>query len=134
MTLHHHDQHQRRPDIVSHRWFPGHPNSVREVRRFIADRLNTCPRTNDAVLLASELATNALQHTRSAKWSVGFHVTIEHTEGQTVRITIHDAGSHENTPHVTTPEPDGEHGRGLHLVNTLATKWGSHVTFSGRRT
>ena len=49
------------------RVFPGHPDQVRQARRFVARALDGCPAADDAVLGVSELASNAIQHTRSGK-------------------------------------------------------------------
>jgi anti-sigma regulatory factor (Ser/Thr protein kinase) len=45
------------------RVFPGQPDQVAPARRFVARALDGCPVTDTAVLLASELITNTLQHT-----------------------------------------------------------------------
>ncbi|GAA3724626.1 ATP-binding protein [Salinactinospora qingdaonensis] len=128
-----HDQ-AHHPEIAACRWFPGDATSIRDVRRFITTHLNGCPRSDAAALLASELATNALHHTLSSNWTTGFHVTIEHTPTQHARVTVHDAGSWNNTPHLTQPGPDTEHGRGLYLVDTIADHWGTHTDTTGRKT
>jgi len=47
------------------RAFPGKPEQVALARRFVAGVLSGCPAADTAVLLASELAANALAHTRS---------------------------------------------------------------------
>jgi hypothetical protein len=47
------------------RVFDGHPARVAQARRFVATVLNGCPLTDTAVLLTSELVTNALAHTPS---------------------------------------------------------------------
>ena len=49
------------------RVFPGHPDQVRQARRFVARALDGCPAADDAVLGVSELASNAVQHTRSGQ-------------------------------------------------------------------
>ena len=45
------------------RVFPGRPDQVRHARRFVERALDGCPVTDTAVLLTSELASNAVQHT-----------------------------------------------------------------------
>ncbi|WP_232306826.1 ATP-binding protein [Thermobifida cellulosilytica] len=86
------------------RWFPGHPESLSEVRRFIAEELPDHPRQDDAILLTSELATNAVEHTRSGQQDGGFLVVVERTYTEVVRITVHDSGSRQETP--TWPNPE----------------------------
>jgi hypothetical protein len=119
---------------VHHGWFYGRPEQIAAVRAFVVDRLGDCPVVDDAVLLTSELATNAVQHTPSNLPGAGFGVLIEHEHGRSVRVTVHDGGSYFDAPYVAQPEPDAEHGRGLFLVDALAASWGSHATLSGRKT
>ncbi|WP_255266189.1 ATP-binding protein [Thermobifida fusca] len=92
------------------------------------------PRQDDAILLTSELATNAIEHTRSGQHGDGFFVTVEHTCTEIVRITVHDSGNRQQTPHVTKPETDDEHGRGLFIVDALADRWGSRKGWHGQET
>ncbi|MDA8372617.1 MAG: ATP-binding protein [Nocardiopsaceae bacterium] len=132
MTLHPNDA--DRPRVAACRWFPGSRSSIREVRRFIANRLQGCPATDDAVLVASELATNAIQHTESGTWTTGFLVMLEHTAEEGVLITIHDAGTTTRTPYLAESNPNTEHGRGLSLVNAVAKSWGSQGGTAERMT
>jgi anti-sigma regulatory factor (Ser/Thr protein kinase) len=71
---------------------------------------------DDAVLVVSELATNAITHADSP-----CRVRLSLTPG-TFRIDVIDAGS-------GTPEPQlldlaAEHGRGLGMVAAVAAAWG----------
>jgi anti-sigma regulatory factor (Ser/Thr protein kinase) len=92
------------------------------------------PAVGDAVLLASELVTNAVTHTRSGRpggtVNIGIEVTAQPPE---VRIRVRDAGGH-STPVVGATNVDGEHGRGLAIIASLASDWGTEVTDSGRTT
>ena len=45
--------------------FPGHAKETARIRREIAAYLDNCPVTQDMILIASELAANAILHTRS---------------------------------------------------------------------
>jgi hypothetical protein len=47
------------------RTFHGHASQVAQVRRDIAAYLDGCPAADDAILVVSEIATNALVHSRS---------------------------------------------------------------------
>jgi Histidine kinase-like ATPase domain len=49
------------------RVFPGRPDQVGQARRFVTRALEGCPAADDAGLCASELASNAIQHTRSGQ-------------------------------------------------------------------
>ncbi|KUP97411.1 ATP-binding protein [Thermobifida cellulosilytica] len=116
------------------RWFPGRPESLSEVRRFVSEELPDRPRQDDAILLTSELATNAVEHTRSGQQDGGFLVVVERTYTEVVRITVHDSGSRQETLYVTEPGADDEHGRGLFIVDALADRWGSRNGWHGRET
>lgn len=109
-------------------WFglPALRTSVRSARDTVRDRLrawklpgDTCC---DAVLLVSELTTNAVLHTGGGHVLCGLTLTADERR---LRIELHDEGT---TP-VRSPEhhpgPDDESGRGLLLVSQLADSWGS---------
>src|SRR5882757_9989385 len=55
--------------------FPGRPEQAAKVRRAVAGCLSGCPASDDMVLIASELATNAIRH--SASKSAFFTVRVE---------------------------------------------------------
>jgi anti-sigma regulatory factor (Ser/Thr protein kinase) len=78
-----------------------------------------------AVLLTSELVTNALRHETGGTITL----TITCVCGQ-LRIDVHDSSRRVPMP-VNTPV-DAEAGRGLLLVSRLATDWGFHPTPSGK--
>ncbi len=107
------------------RVFPGRPDQAHHARQFVARVLGDCAITDTAVLLTSELVTNALLHTRSSAHG-SFQVII--WPGRTTAyIAVIDDGSH------TTPTARrhrtaqlSESGRGLELVNLLATRWGHY--------
>ena len=73
------------------RVFAGSRDQVRQARDFVARVLGGCPAKDDAVLLASELATNAITHTASGDGG-RFTVTV-YQAGTWVRVEVHDAGS-----------------------------------------
>ena len=71
-----------------------------------------------AELLASELATNAVIHANSA-----FEVRVA-DDGETFRVeVVNDA------PEMVAAmrEPSDGSGRGLHIVNAVAHRWGTDV-------
>ncbi|MFF7991551.1 ATP-binding protein [Kitasatospora xanthocidica] len=76
--------------------------------------------TDTAELLLGELFANAVQHSDApADRLIEIRFALI---GDRLRIEVHDAGTGHPTPHTATP--DDEHGRGLHLVNELAERWG----------
>ncbi len=100
--------------------------SVAVARRFVRDKLvewGIDEPMDDALLVVSELAANALTHAESS-----YRVRLVAT-GTALRIEVEDDGA-------GTPEPQPlteteEHGRGLHLVGALAASWGMEAGASG---
>jgi serine/threonine-protein kinase RsbW len=118
------------PDISPRyrRAFPGHASQVARARRFVAGALAGCLAAPDAILLTSELATNAVQHSASGRGGF-FTVAISHAAGR-VRVTVTDDGS-ATRPAVAVADEMATSGRGLLLVDCLACRWG-HVADPGR--
>ena len=73
---------------------------------------------DDALILTSELVTNAIRHGRPA-------VTLAiQLEPSALTVVVTDTGP-ERPPLVpSTPHPDSPIGRGLVIVDALATRWG----------
>lgn len=98
------------------------PSAPRAARHFLADTLRGCHVTSNVVdlatLLTSELVTNAVRYGRGL-----VRLTVR-TGPPAVRVEVHD-----DNPALPTlgPEDDvaAEGGRGLRLVDTLATRWGA---------
>ena len=74
--------------------------------------------SDDTVLICSELATNAVQHTRSGLPDGQFFVTIEIYYGDHVWIEVRDQGGQ------WTHSRARPGGRGLVIVGQLAACWG----------
>jgi anti-sigma regulatory factor (Ser/Thr protein kinase) len=87
---------------------------------------------DDALLLLSEVVTNAITHSDAAHARDG-QVTVQITRtGTTVLVEVTDAGSSTTAPVVRAPTLDEDGGRGLWLVDLLAEEWGScHDETSG---
>jgi anti-sigma regulatory factor (Ser/Thr protein kinase) len=102
---------------------PGRPEHVREARSFVAKALGELhPSLDDAVLLTSELVTNAVTHTRSHCQGGTVTVLIRESGGG-LRVEVADQGSELGTPVVRGPVQAAD-GHGLFLVQTLADQWG----------
>jgi serine/threonine-protein kinase RsbW len=118
------DRETDHPDIAPRfrRAFAGQPDQVAQARRFVEGALAGCPALPDVVLLTSELATNAVQHSASGRGGA-FIVAISHAPGR-VRVTVTDGGS--ATRPAVAPEAAelAVSGRGLLLVDVLADRWG----------
>lgn len=103
------------------RAFPGRADQVARAREFTERVLGQCPVTDDAVLLVSELATNALEHTSTADGG-RFRVTIC-GNATSLLIGVSDNGS-AKTPEPGSLDPESEAGRCLGLVESIADRWG----------
>ena len=103
------------------RAFPGRADQITLARDFTKRVLGPCPVADAAVLLVSELATNALEHTSTGNGGQ-FEVTIYRDE-TSLLIGVTDNGSGK-TPAPGTLDPESETGRGLGLVELLAHRWG----------
>jgi anti-sigma regulatory factor (Ser/Thr protein kinase) len=107
--------------------FAGQAAYVGQARRFIAGVLGeSWPRLDDILLLASEIASNAVKHTASGDGGQ-FDVTIAvFAAADSVRVEVADQGS------ASEPRTSGGHdhdgitagGRGLRIVEILADRWG----------
>jgi hypothetical protein len=108
------------------RTFHGRPDQVSQVRRDIAQHTAGSPVTADAVLIASELAANAIVH--SASRGEFFTVRCERHPGY-VRVEAEDLGG----PWLRQQPDDRPHG--LDIISALAgpDNWGTDTTSDGDR-
>ncbi|MGW2858195.1 ATP-binding protein [Streptomyces sp. NPDC001205] len=113
------------------RQFDAIPISVAESRAFLMRcltrwRLNTPGQTfaGDALLIVSELVTNAVLHTRTS---------LQRTPRRRLWLALHIqpnalicavSDPSPAPPHMTIPAPCADAGRGLQLVTALSTAWG----------
>lgn len=106
--------------------YPGRADQVRHVRRTIAAHLAGCPAANDAVLVASELASNAILHSRSrcGQFTIRTELHLDH-----VLIEAEDLGG------PWRPRPSGDRPHGLTVVEALTGPegWGVRTTGDGGR-
>jgi anti-sigma regulatory factor (Ser/Thr protein kinase) len=100
----------------------------RDARRFIVETLERWGREDlldDAALVVTELATNAVVHARS-----DFIVALS-SDGGRVRVEVRDANP--AVPIVRdTAGTTGTSGRGLLLIAALADRWGTQLTGDGK--
>ncbi|MFJ9029430.1 ATP-binding protein [Streptomyces sp. NPDC102274] len=111
---------------VAHRsafTLPSRRDSVARARHWLRDELQRWRLPTDlcdvAVLVVSELFTNAVLHTASALISCEVRLLTEH-----VRLDVHDQGARDGAPSPRNPDSRAENGRGLLLVESLAEAWG----------
>ena len=108
------------------RTYPGHPAQVAQVRRDLTRHLAGCPAAADAVLIASEIAANAILHGRSAgqSFTIGCHASPGH-----LRIEVEDPGGpwRHRTP--------GDRPHGLDIITALTGPdgWGTQPAGTGGR-
>jgi anti-sigma regulatory factor (Ser/Thr protein kinase) len=102
---------------------PGRPEVVSQVRRWTTTTLGCdVPGVDLVVLVASELATNAIVHTASGEPGGTFTLHLA-THEDRWEIRVEDAGGPKR-PVVTSAEAEDAGGRGLAVVSMLAKEWG----------
>jgi anti-sigma regulatory factor (Ser/Thr protein kinase) len=115
--------------VTARRAFRGSSDQIACVREFVRLALGPVPVLDEAVLLASELSTNAVVHTASGDRGT-FDVAVCRY-ASSVRVEVRDAGS-RRVP-VTDPHNDlAEEGCGLGLVDLVADRWGHSGDCEGR--
>ena len=102
---------------------PGRAEHVSEARSFVRKVIGPeNPAADVAVLLTSEIVTNAVVHSNSH--CAGGTVTVLVTEiGGGLSIEVADNGSARSMP-VVKGDIYASDGHGLYLVQTLADQWG----------
>jgi anti-sigma regulatory factor (Ser/Thr protein kinase) len=92
-------------------------------RRWLDERRVT--NTEDAMLVLSELVTNAMVHARA-----GCTIEVQHRD-DLLRLDVRDPSP--EPPIISSAQPDGIGGRGLRLVAAIAQAWGWEPTDGGKR-
>ncbi|MER5418597.1 ATP-binding protein [Streptosporangium roseum] len=109
--------------------------AVPRMRRYVRDLLDDTEhaRTDDALLLVTELVTNSVRHSDSGRVPGGRIAVAVADHAGTLHIDVIDAGSTGNRPALCPDITcDDGGGRGLWLVQELATAWGWYETAVGR--
>jgi anti-sigma regulatory factor (Ser/Thr protein kinase) len=102
---------------------PGTPDQVRTVRRIVGATLGDGhPCRDDAVLLSSETATNAITHSDSGAEGGKFTLRVEYT-GTWACVSVRDDGS-SRLPCWCRAGQEATNGRGTELLDNLAIRWG----------
>ena len=108
---------------------PPDPAAIRDARRFLRSTLTEWgvdeETTDTAVLCLSELVTNALIHSHA-----GCAVRVLLERG-TLTTTVRDNGAASGPLAGPMADPLRVHGRGLQLVDALASRWGSELDTVG---
>jgi anti-sigma regulatory factor (Ser/Thr protein kinase) len=129
-----------RDDLVATAAYQPVPAAAAAARRFVRDTLQSWELTglsedqdalvDDAVLLTSELVTNAVLHAGTPV-QVTCRIVLDERDGA-VEIAVLDrrpAQLRPDLPHSPTEAAERTNGRGLQLPSQLASAWG--VTYSG---
>lgn len=113
------------------RTFPCRPETAATGRGLVRDALGAW-RLGDladpAELIISELVANAVRHT-SCRW---IRLLVRRPSMTHVRIGVVDRAP-SRLPVFRPSEDDGESGRGLLLIDTVADRWGYDLRGSGER-
>lgn len=111
------------PLVPAHWRFPAHPASVRRARQAVAQSLPELLRPRlggDLGLLTSELVTNAIRHGACGDGEDLVELVLWPADGH-YWLAVSDPGT--GKPVLAHPTADSESGRGLILVESLATAW-----------
>jgi Histidine kinase-like ATPase domain len=104
----------------SHLLLPAVPGAVRLSRRLVrdlCDLVGLADVADVAQLLAGEILTNVVLHTRTPLLQLAADVS-----GGTLRVSVSD--SNPELPIVDQPSEKEARGRGMMLVNALSKEWG----------
>ncbi|MEV6165132.1 ATP-binding protein [Streptomyces sp. NPDC052052] len=108
---------------------PRAPGVARSTLRTVLRVHGMCELTEIAELLASELVTNAYQHS-----SGPYALRLRDAGRSRIRLSVWDTDPHIPAPFRWTPEAPAElaeRGRGLYLVTLYAESWGAYPMRSG---
>lgn len=115
--------------ITFERAYPGTIDQPGRVRADLAEIAGQCPVADELVLLASELATNAIRHSRSGDPGRSFTMLATLYPGDYAWVAVIDEGGAW-----VRKAPDDERGRGLAIVASIAGdgNWGIEGSSASR--
>jgi anti-sigma regulatory factor (Ser/Thr protein kinase) len=114
------------PVVVELAAQPTAARTARSAVREALDQWGLDVLVDDAVLLTSEMVTNAVLHARSATV-----LTLTLVADDAVRLEVADASGVLPRPHHYAATSTT--GRGLRLLESLARDWGTETTPTGKR-
>jgi anti-sigma regulatory factor (Ser/Thr protein kinase) len=109
---------------------PSTPRGARLARKLAVRRMGEWgyPPASDTsgtvALLVAELASNAVRHGRVPGRDFRLRLTVFGAPTRTIRIEVSDAREDRLPVRPQVPSAEDETGRGLLLVELLATRWG----------
>ncbi|MFB7908564.1 ATP-binding protein [Kitasatospora sp. NPDC056076] len=105
-------------------WLPRSRRSPAMARQRPAALLSSIPHgerfLDSGLVITTEFVTNAVLHGTPIGHLIYFSLDVDPTR---LRIEVHDARG-DRVPSLSSPGLDGETGRGLQLVDSLAKRWG----------
>jgi anti-sigma regulatory factor (Ser/Thr protein kinase) len=120
-VIHPHHEHSRQ--------FPADIAAPAAARRFVVETLQRQGYDpdviDDAALVVTELATNAVMHAQAP-----FTVAVSAEHGRPVRISVTDASA--TMPVQRHDGPMAQSGRGVFMVATVSNCWGTELTDDGK--
>ena len=116
------------PQLEIEATFQWSGRSPGRARRFVSETLTAWDRAelvDDAVLVATELATNAILHAGTE-----FAVTLSRGHDCTIRVAVHDTSAVRPRPRWAGTLDSS--GRGLRLIEAIAIRWGADLHPGGK--
>ena len=101
-------------------------DSPARARRAVAELVGNRPRTDELLLCVSEVVTNAVLHGAEP---IEVYVC---SDGDLLRIEVSDGGPRTDGVVPRSAEDSRPGGRGLHIVNSLADRWGTTDKDAGK--
>lgn len=108
------------PQLRWRRAFRGEEAQLSQLRAWIRSLLPECSARDDVLIVASELGTNAIQHTATGRG--GWFITEITWFSQAVRVAVGDYGA--STGPRLAADALAENGRGLVVVRGLSARTG----------
>jgi anti-sigma regulatory factor (Ser/Thr protein kinase) len=111
--------------LITRLQLPPEPSSAGVARRFVASSLAAGDEVGElAVLLVSELASNAVLHARTP-----FELVVDNDAAR-LRVEVHD--TNPTMPMLKDYVAESVTGRGLHMVASSADNWGFEARHDGK--
>ncbi|MEU3904122.1 ATP-binding protein [Streptomyces goshikiensis] len=110
---------------------PAQAKAIAGARRQLRDLLQCSGLSGCAdtvMLVTQELMVNAMVHGCGSQPALRFSVRATHEDGR-LRVEVEDPSVEQPHPRLTASDEEG--GRGLHLVDALATRWGTDLPEPG---
>src|SRR5580704_9069376 len=117
--------------VIWQKTFPGLEDQPRRVRAELAVVLRAHPDLDEILLVASELCTNAVVHTRSGGQGGTFGVEVTAIGEEALMIAVTDEGA-STVPRLRAAKPTEIHFRGLQVVESLSLAYGDYGDAEGR--